>query len=496
MKRRPVHAFFLAGACWIAWMGAAADALAAPGSIVTVNADHVVVINGRKVFPIGFSGGPPLNGLTPDGGDAWREIREAGGTFFRTGASNGDWNDQVIADEQARLDAAAARGLFCWINLRELSTIAPGDAARESRLREVVNRFKNHPGLGFWKNFDEAAWGGQPADHMVRGYQIIHETDPHHPVVQTHAPRLTVEQLRPYNAALDVLNLDIYPIGYPPGNHSLLPNKEISMVGDWTRFLADVAEGQKSCWMTLQIAWSGVTGPGKTLRFPTFPQERFMAYQAIINGARGLTNGITAKEVSMTAEDAQLGWNWTFWRKVLRPVVEELADDGPLAPALVAADSPRAIQMTGAADVEFCVRESGRDLFILACKREGATVNVQFSGLPAWAGTGELLYEAPRKVTAVNGAFTDWFGPFEVHVYRFHNDAAGAFGDFDGDNDVDLEDFSHLQTCLLGWGAVQADPACLDADLNEDTYVDKSDVTLFIRCLRGPLNPLDPTCVD
>jgi hypothetical protein len=29
------------------------------------------------------------------------------------------------------------------------------------------------------------------------------------------------------------------------------------------------------------------------------------------------------------------------------------------------------------------------------------------------------MFESPRKVVAKNGKFTDWFGPFEVHVYRF-----------------------------------------------------------------------------
>ena len=40
-------------------------------------------------------------------------------------------------------------------------------------------------------------------------------------------------------------------------------------------------------------------------------------------------------------------------------------------------------------------------------------------GLPTSAGIGELLYESPRNVTATNGQFSDWIGPFEVHAYRF-----------------------------------------------------------------------------
>jgi hypothetical protein len=467
--------------------------------VVTVNADDVLVINGRKVFPIGFSSGPPPDGVTPEGVSAWQELRDAGGTFIRTGALGGPWNAQVIADEQVRLDAAAQHGLYCWMNLRELSKFAAGDTATEATLRGVVNQFKNHPGLGLWKNYDEAWWGGVSVADLQRGYDVIKQEDANHPVVQTHAPRGTVQDLQPYNVAVDMLNLDIYPIGYPPGNHSLLANKEISMVGDWTQFLADVADGQKSYWMTLQIAWSGVINPGKTLRYPTFPQERFMAYQAVINGARGLNffgGHITS---AMTPQDAALGWNWTFWRKVLKPVVEELGENSPLAPALVAPDSTLPIQLTGSADVEFCVRESGGDLFILACKREGDsaevqlnTVNVQFSGLPAWAGEGELLFEEPRVVQADSGTFSDWFAPLEVHAYRFHNDTF-PMGDFDLDRDVDIEDFGILQQCFSGEIA-QSNPACAGADFDGDLDVDDQDFALFASCLAGPNIPPGPEC--
>ena len=98
---------------------------------------------------------------------------------------------------------------------------------------------------------------------------------------------------------------------------------------------------------------------------------------------------------------------------------KEIGDKGPLAAALVAPKSVLPVRVTGAEGVELCVREAGRDVFILACKREGATVRVEFSGLPDWAGQGDVLFEAPRTVSARDGRFTDWFGPFEVHVYRF-----------------------------------------------------------------------------
>jgi len=104
---------------------------------------------------------------------------------------------------------------------------------------------------------------------------------------------------------------------------------------------------------------------------------------------------------------------------VLRPIMDEIGPKSPLYPALVAPDSKLPIKVTGANGVEFCVREAGKDLFILACKREGDTVNVAFSGLPAMAVDGEVMFESPRTVKAKDGRFTDWLAQFEVHVYRF-----------------------------------------------------------------------------
>src|SRR4030095_7809922 len=299
---------------------------------------------------------------------------------------------QLIATQHDALTWAQQNGMYCMVNLRERSAFAAGDTTTEASLRSLVNEFKNHPALVVWKNLDEAWWGGTPAADLQRGYDVIKQEDMNHPVEQTHAPRGTIADLQPYNTAADVLAIDIYPVSVPPGKHSLLANKEISMVGDWTKFLLDVSGGQNSLWMVEQIAWSGVTPPNVVV-FPTFWQSRYMAYQAIVNGARGLMLfGGTVASV-LNEQDAPLGWNWTFWDDVLKRVVEEVGDHSPLAQALVAPNSPLPITFSGttAPDIEFCVREVPPYLYIIACKREGATANVTFSGLPAWVATGEVL---------------------------------------------------------------------------------------------------------
>ena len=83
--------------------------------------------------------------------------------------------------------------------------------------------------------------------------------------------------------------------------------------------------------------------------------------------------------------------------------------------------------MAGASDIEYRAREAGGYLYIMAAKRQGSTVHVEFSGLPAGIQTGDVLFEAPRKVTVSDGEFTDWFAPHDVHVYRF-KEAVGSSG--------------------------------------------------------------------
>src|SRR2546423_15608161 len=59
---------------------------------VTLNRDGVAVVNGRKMFPIGFTMPPPPDGKTPSGKDAIEELRDAGATMLRTGPMGVDWS--------------------------------------------------------------------------------------------------------------------------------------------------------------------------------------------------------------------------------------------------------------------------------------------------------------------------------------------------------------------------------------------------------------------
>ncbi len=131
-------------------------------SSVTIDRTGVVVIGGKKVFPIGFSNPPPLGKKAPSGRDAWEELAVGGASFVRTGTDG--WSlelvDGQIAVERASQDAAAAHGLHCLLWLGELAnlparTAAQPPSANEQLLRKIVTAFKDHPGLGAYKGIDE-----------------------------------------------------------------------------------------------------------------------------------------------------------------------------------------------------------------------------------------------------------------------------------------------------------------------------------------------------
>ncbi|HON64888.1 MAG TPA: hypothetical protein PLS23_00225 [Phycisphaerae bacterium] len=58
--------------------------------------------------------------------------------------------------------------------------------------------------------------------------------------------------------------------------------------------------------------------------------------------------------------------------------------------------------------------------------------------------------------------------------------------DYDGDGDVDQEDFGAFQMCLSGMDVAVVPADCLWADLNADGPVDQADAVLFLNCLSGP----------
>jgi hypothetical protein len=393
-----------------------------------------LLLAGKRIFPLGLSDPPPVGSTAPNGKPAWAEIASGGANF---GRHYSPWTAAAAAEQLItlgqQLDTAQQHGLQMWVALAGLDH----DLSRQSLLDKIVNTVKAHPGLGVWKGADEPAHGHIAAAGLVAVRKHLKTLDPDHPIAIIEAPRapapaygkpdkpLTIAAVKPYAAACDIHGVDIYPISKPPGRHAGGPpvNTDISVVGDMTRIVAR-ATARKAIWTTLQIAWSGVLPPSHPLVFPSFTQSRFMAYDAITAGARGLFFFGGHLRPAMNLQDKQRGWNWSYWNRVLRPLLRELSD-GPHTAALTAPLAAHQIT-ANAADIAVSARRDGDALYLIAVRRSpSAHGRVRFSGIPAGIRNGTVLAHPggnpARPVTVTRGAFTDPapFAPHNARVYRF-----------------------------------------------------------------------------
>lgn len=164
-------------------------------------------------------------------------------------------------------------------------------------LWEALGKTSPNPGYGLTTSAERAR---KMASGMRAGYEKMRAIDPAHPVVMNHAPRNSIQQLALFGRAADVIACDIYPVPVSPHvGHSDLRNKSMTSVGAYTDRMQASAPG-KPVWLVLQgFGWPDIQPERKEeerklLRRPTREETRFMAYDAIVHGARGLVYWGTA----------------------------------------------------------------------------------------------------------------------------------------------------------------------------------------------------------
>jgi hypothetical protein len=398
---------------------------AARSATTTFDESRTIQFNGRPTFPIVLSPGPSLGSTTPTGANGLAETAAAGVNMYRTG-TGGIWSDADLKTALAWNRAAAALHVFTWPNLGGYSQALPG-SPQDVGLANVVNTLTSDPSgsaIAMWKGRDEPWWSEIAPSALQFAYCRVTgrgnpswcdgelPLDPSQLWVTIEAPQGTAADLAPYSSVTDVHGVDIYPVTLAH------PQPNLQRVGNWTRSLASVTP-LGPVWTTLQICASGsfdkTTGASI---LPTYQQERYMAYDAILNGAKALTFFGGDKSNCFSGTDSQFGWNWSFWQSVLEPLIQQISAKSPIAPALVSgAKGPR---VTTGKGMEAVLRQgtSVDDLWLIAARNGAGTRTVTIKGLPGWARRGSV-YTEDRSVTASHGSLRDRFNQWDVHVYHF-----------------------------------------------------------------------------
>ena len=140
------------------------------------------------------------------------------------------------------------------------------------------------------------------------------------------APRGSVEDHLPYAAAADFYGIDIYPV--PAGSHSNLEDRTLTSVGKYARRADAMQEYRKPVLMTLQaFAW-GELSKRKRI-YPTLVESRFMAYDALLNGATHIAYYSLRHVIDMILP----GSTSTTARPASRPMTRiSLSSSSPVSP--------------------------------------------------------------------------------------------------------------------------------------------------------------------
>ena len=251
------------------------------GNEVVIGQDKQFYLNGKLYFPI------VQYGMRPDDlpfspqfdVDTVRYVSRGGSNVFLfTPKDEADalriLNLLAENNSMAMFNVGFWRGEATWENVNRW-----GHAVCSTILTPKV---LEHPAFFGFYFADEPRWNGVPAINLQMCAETLRKITPYHPKHIVAAPRGSVEDHLPYAAAADFYGIDIYPV--PAGSHSNLEDRTLTSVGKYARRADAMQEYRKPVLMTLQaFAW-GELSKRKRI-YPTLAESRFMAYDALLNGA-------------------------------------------------------------------------------------------------------------------------------------------------------------------------------------------------------------------
>jgi hypothetical protein len=361
---------------------------------VDIDAQNFLRVNGKRCFPVGSY-------ASPGSEKGVRDLAAAGFTLIQSGAL-------PPAPMQVLLDKAQQYGLMVWVSLGATLDFSKDAEKKRQELEPLVAAVGNHPALLLWESIDEPAWGSQSAEGLYAGYKFLRALDQNHPIWTNHAPRNLISTLAYFNRATDLAGCDIYPVPEPQ-SHSNLPNRTLHVTGDETDKSVASVNGDKPVIMVLQgFGWAelgGMRGAKNGAILPTFAESRFMAYDAILHGARGINYWGTA----YTEKPSR------FYNE-LCALVSELAALEPVLTADIVTGKRAGSVVSADAAVQMMRRSVGGKTFVIAINTRNEERQAEFSVPKLAAKELRVLFEG-RAVPAPRGRFSDAFGPYATHIY-------------------------------------------------------------------------------
>jgi len=368
-------------------------------------------VGGEQRFPIGFY-------ELPADDEELREMPDAGVNLVRSG-------------NRDDLDRAAAAGMAGWLSLGV-------QQGATDALRKQIELVADHPALAVWEGPDEIVWTFTAYSHLAKiagytrddweaqipkaieyserrgreiipnlraGIELVRELDPHNrPFWINEAADSDVKLVRQYIDSVDITGCDYYAVRSTGTDLQSIGR----LVGRWQA----IGRG-RPVWMVLQAFSWHTAKPERTRLYPSFGQSRFMAYDAIAHGARGILYWGSSQ-----IDDPQ-------FRESLYALCSELS---ALEPFLIGRDHPD-VDVTVIDDLfdppglgvrSRLFRDGSDYLVVLVNEDEHRHLGVDVTGLHSLNGRQlELLY-GQETADVKDGGFVTRMQGHEVKLFATH----------------------------------------------------------------------------
>jgi hypothetical protein len=369
--------------------------------------------NGKKLFPIGMY-----------------ELPKSDAELERMGKSG---INIVRVGSAADLDRVQAAKLYGWLSL-------PVHTGATPQLRETILATKDHPALALWEGPDEIIWnftaysgleksvgvkrddwwGQRPnavkyssqqakviLPNIREAIKMVRDLDDQDRQFWINEARFSDPvYVRQYLDFIDITGCDDYPV------RRSSPPKNINRMGGTTERWKQIAQG-KPVYMVLQaFSWTEL-GKNPTKQgpfYPSFDQSRFMAYDVIVRGAKGI-----------------MYWGSHYlqsekFRKSLYVLTKELST---LQPFLTVAEkehvSTNLIETDSGQNffgVKVSARRVGREwIVILVNEDNNRHMGVEVKGLEPLNGYELVQLYGDEKVEIKNGEFITRMPALSVKVF-------------------------------------------------------------------------------
>ena len=239
---------------------------------VYIDSEGFTVVNGERFFPLGMY----LGNEEQTSAEHFTRMTEGG---FNTVLNYGYGYREK--DPEAYLERAAKHKLKVIYSTHNTmpglyNGPEPANGDSYSVAADYVRRMRDKEALLAWYINDERSPGWLPKLQKLHG--LTTELDPNHPTFQVLA-NSSASALEKYFKVTDVLGNDPYPVGR---------ESDLTATSHHTRITVEAGHGGKGTWMVPQMMDWSVYRPELKQHSPSRDELRNQAYQAIINGAKGL----------------------------------------------------------------------------------------------------------------------------------------------------------------------------------------------------------------